>query len=358
MREEVERVLTKYAGVELTYESQSFLEYVVTSGSIERYFNEVFRELVGLGYQPLLTVRSGHELVRVIRVGVGEFRKTIYYTLTLATFAAVAVTGYFSSISFYECLGGDMSGVPASVIIFTLSVLVPLALHELGHSTASMKAGVPTPLPLFIPAPVVSPLGTFGAVITTRFLPQDRKALALLGLSGPLVGVAVSLMALLASMRLSPVVKIEELTCRELSPIGFVPMSMYLLLLTDFVPRVENAIVLLHPAALASMLLLLIHFANLMPIGQLDGGHIVRSLTTVEVHRAISLIAPVFFIALSIFSPTYRWLSFFSILALLISGFRPHIGYSNQVSRLPARDRAILTSIYVLLLLATVPVPL
>ncbi|MCS7099771.1 MAG: site-2 protease family protein [Sulfolobales archaeon] len=358
MREEVERVLARYASVEITYESHSFLEYVVTSGSIERYFDEVFRELVGLGYQPLLTIRSGQEIVRVIRVGVGELRKTVYYALAVATFAAVAATGYFSSISFYECLGGDLSGVPASVATFTLSVLVPLALHELGHSVTSTRAGIPTPLPLFIPAPVVSPLGTFGAVITTRFLPRDRKSLALLGLSGPSVGVAVSFMALLISMRLSPVVRLGELMCEDVSPIGFVPMAMYLLLLTDFIPRVEDAIILLHPAALASMLLLLIHFANLMPVGQLDGGHVVRSLTTVEVHRAVSLAIPALFIALSIFSPAYRWLSFFSILALLISGFRPHIGYSNQVSRLSARDRVLLLSAYLLLLVATVPVPL
>lgn len=358
MKEEIESVLSRYASVELTYEAPSFLEYIVTSGSIERYFSEVFRELVKQGYQPLLTVRSGNEILRVFKVGVGEMRRIVYYALALATLAAVVLTGYFSTLSFYECLGGDLSGLPLSVITFTLSVLVPLALHEMGHFTASRKTGVPTPLPLFIPAPMVSPLGTFGAVITTRFLPMDRKSLALLGLSGPLVGVAVSLLALLATLRISPVVRLDELACVDVSPISFAPLSMYLLLVLGFLPQVESAVILLHPAALASMLLLLIHFANLLPIGQLDGGHLLRSLTNIDVHRAISMAIPVFLIMLSFFVGAYRWLGFFSVLAILISGFRPHIGYSNQVSELPRRDKVLLLIIYVLLLLVTIPVPL
>lgn len=358
MREEVESILSRYASVEVTYEAPSFLEYVVTSGSIERYFNEVFRELVRLGYQPLLTVRAGHEVLRVFKVGVGEVRKIVYYALALATLAAVAATGYFSTLSFYECLGADTTGVPLSVLVFVLSVLIPLALHEMGHFITSRKAGIPTPLPLFIPAPVISPLGTFGAVITTRFLPQDRKSLALLGISGPLVGVVVSFLALVATLKISPVVKLEELACADVSPIGFVPMSMYVLLLLRLLPQVENAVILLHPAALASMLLLLIHFANLLPVGQLDGGHLVRSLTSMELHRAISTAVPVSLIAISFFVPTYRWLGFFSVLAILISGFRPHIGYSNQTSELSTREKTLLLALYLLLLFMTVPVPL
>ena len=357
MREEVERVLARYAGAELTYESQSFLEYVVTSGSIERNFAEVYSELVAMGYQPLLTARAGHEVLRVFRVGLGGISRAVSYALALATLAAVAVTGYFSAISFHECIGAA-DELPLSVLAFTLSVLIPLALHELGHFTVSRRAGVPTPLPLFIPAPMVSPLGTFGAVITVRFLPRDRRSLALLGLSGPLVGVAVSLLTLLATLRMSPIVRLEELKCVDVSPIGFVPMSMYLALISGVIPRAEDAIILLHPAALASMLLLLIHFANLLPVGQLDGGHVLRSLTSMELHRLVSLAVPATLILASLLVPAYRWLGLFSVLAILISGFRPHIGYSNQLSELSPRDRSLLFLIYLLLLFATVPVPL
>lgn len=358
MREEVERVLSRYASVELTYESPSFLEYIVTSGSIERNFDEVFRELVGLGYQPLLVVRSGQEVLRVFRVGVGGVRRAVAYALAAATVAAVASSGYFSALSFYECLGGSAEGVLGSVLTFILAVMGPLFLHELGHFVTSRRMGVPTPLPMFIPAPLVSPLGTFGAVITTRFLPRDRRSLALLGLSGPLAGVAASLLLMVVTLRMSPVVRPERLAC-EVTPVRFIPTSAYLLLMLGVVPLSENEIVLLHPAAFASMLLLLIHFANLLPIGQLDGGHVVRSLTSMELHRAVSLAVPALLVTLAILLPaSYGWLGFFSVLALLISGFRPHIGYSNQASELPPRDRVYLLAAYLALLLLTAPVPL
>ncbi|MEM1931085.1 MAG: site-2 protease family protein [Sulfolobales archaeon] len=358
MKEEVESILTRYASVELTYEAPSFLEYIVTSGSIERHFSDVFRELVRLGYQPLLVVQSGHEVLRVFRVGVSEVKRVTYYGLTLATVAAVIATGYFNALSFYECLGANSGGILLSVLAFTLSILIPLALHEIGHFVTSRATGVPTPLPLFIPAPIVSPLGTFGAVITTRFLPQDRKSLALLGISGPLVGVTASLLALMITLRISPAVKLEELACPDVSPIGFVPLSMYIMLTSGFIPQAEGTVILLHPAALASMLLLLIHFANLLPIGQLDGGHVVRSLISMELHRIVSMVVPAFLVMLSLFIPAYRWLGFFSVLAILISGFRPHIGYSNQASKLSTREGVLLLTIYLLLLLATIPVPL
>ncbi len=358
MREEIERVLSRYASVELTYEAPFFLEYVVTSGSIGRSFDDVFRELVGLGYQPLLIMRSGQEVLRVFRVEVREARRTMAYALALATLAAVAVSGYFSTLSFHECLGGGGDPIVGSILAFVLAVLVPLSLHEWGHFQVSKRMGIPTPLPMFIPAPLVSPLGTFGAVITTRFLPRDRRSLAFLGLSGPLAGVAASLLLMVATLRLSPVVRPEELVC-EVMPIRFIPISAYLLLALGAVPLAENEIILLHPAALASMLLLLIHFANLLPIGQLDGGHVVRSLSSMELHRAVSLAVPMLLVLLALLLPaSYGWLGFFSILALLISGFRPHVGYSNQASELSPRDRVYVLAAYLALLLLTAPAPL
>jgi membrane-associated protease RseP (regulator of RpoE activity) len=106
------------------------------------------------------------------------------------------------------------------------------------------------------------------------------------------------------------------------------------------------------------MILLLIHFANLLPIGQLDGGHVVRSLTSMNVHRVVSLAVPAVLVVLAVLIPTYRWLGFFAVLAILIGGFRPHIGYANQVSELTAGERTLYALLYVLLLALTAPVPI
>jgi Zn-dependent protease len=357
LRSEVEPVLGRYCSVVLTYEGPGFLEYVVTGGSLERFFPEVYRELVGVGYQPILMRRDGQEIVRVFKVGVGGFSGATHYALAVATVAAIAFTGYLNSLSFLECLG-ETAGVVLPTVLFTISVLVPLALHELGHFLVSRTTGTPTPLPLFIPAPVISPLGTFGAVIAVRFLPRDRRTLALLGLSGPAVGTVASLIAMLATLRLSPALRPEELACPEVTPVGFVPMATYLAIRAGLVPVGEGEVVLLHPAALASMILLLIHFANLLPIGQLDGGHVVRSLTSMEVHRVVSLAVPAVLVVLAVLIPAYRWLGFFAVLAIVIGGLRPHVGYANQVSELTAGERTLYALLYALLLALTAPVPI
>lgn len=178
--------------------------------------------------------------------------------------------------------GADISGwqvlFPVSAIrpiSDGLSYSVPLMLillcHELGHYFAAKAHGEVPSLPHFIPLPPLFGLGTMGAVIGMQQLTKNRRKLIDIGAAGPLAGLLVAIPVILYGLSLSPV--------GELHPGGMQEGNSLLYLLLKLVSK--GAIlpdgthdVLLHPTAYAGWAGLLITMINLLPIGQLDGGHI------------------------------------------------------------------------------------
>jgi membrane-associated protease RseP (regulator of RpoE activity) len=132
--------------------------------------------------------------------------------------------------------------------------------------------GVPTSLPYFIPIPLA--FGTFGAVIAMPERIRSRNALLDIGAAGPLAGLAVCIPVLLYGLSLSPVLPMAEANyTREGQSLLYVGLK-YLVL----GPIPEHYDVLLHPTAVAAWVGLLLTMFNLMPFGQLDGGHIAYAL--------------------------------------------------------------------------------
>jgi membrane-associated protease RseP (regulator of RpoE activity) len=159
-----------------------------------------------------------------------------------------------------------VAGLPYSV-----SIMAILLAHEMGHYVLARRHGVPASLPYFIPMPL-PPLGTMGAVIRMEGRIERRNALADIGASGPLAGLVVALPVLAWGLHLSPV---------QQQPIGPSTLEgnsvLYLLLKL----AVKGALlpgggrdVFLHPMAWAGWVGLLVTMINLIPVGQLDGGHI------------------------------------------------------------------------------------
>jgi len=175
--------------------------------------------------------------------------------------------------------GELVTGIP-----FALTLLAILVTHELAHYVASKIHNVPASLPLFIPGlPVL--VGTFGAIIRVRGPILERKALFDIGISGPLAGFVVALVALIAGLRWSNV------------EIGVSPDSPFLVgrsLLVDGVVSLvlgnlpAGSTVELHPIAEAAWFGLFVTCLNLIPIGQLDGGHVAYALWG-ERQRTIAL---------------------------------------------------------------------
>ncbi len=171
------------------------------------------------------------------------------------------------------------SGLLIHGLPYSLGLICILGVHELSHYFAAIHYKIKTSLPYFIPIPFF--LGTFGAFISMRSPVPHRKALFDVGIAGPIGGLIVTIPLLIWGLSLSEIVPLADksslLSFEALNP----RFSFLLTVLTklaigrEFLP--ETAINL-HPLAVAGYLGLIITALNLMPIGSLDGGHIVHAM--------------------------------------------------------------------------------
>lgn len=168
-------------------------------------------------------------------------------------------------------------GVPFAVTLLTI-----LLAHELGHFFAARHYGIDVSYPYFIPAPTL--FGTFGAVISIRSPIPTRKALFDVGISGPVVGFLFALPAMMWAVATAKIVPDAAVNAY----IHFGNPPLILLLIKMFHPNVDPSWVLLGPIGWAAWVGLLATAMNLLPMWQLDGGHIVYSLTSRH-HQRISL---------------------------------------------------------------------
>jgi hypothetical protein len=166
------------------------------------------------------------------------------------------------------------SGLPHA-FLFAGSLLTILLTHELGHFFMARRMGVAVSLPFIIPFPL-SPFGTLGAVIRMKDIPPSKRALLLIGAAGPLAGLCVALPILFIGLSLS------HLATTPAS--GYVMEGNSLLYLVSkfvvfgrWLPS-GSLDVIIHPIAFAGWAGLLVTAMNLIPAGQLDGGHITYAL--------------------------------------------------------------------------------
>lgn len=164
---------------------------------------------------------------------------------------------------------------------FAVPFLLILLFHEFGHWVAAVRHRVPASLPYFIPLPFLGGFGTLGAVIVMPERIRSRDALLDIGAAGPLAGMVVALPTMVLGLNLSEV--------REQLPGGYIQEGQSLLYsLIKFCvlgPMPENQDVYLHPTAFAAWAGFLITMINLLPWGQLDGGHIAYALLGERHHR-------------------------------------------------------------------------
>ncbi len=160
----------------------------------------------------------------------------------------------------------------ASGLMFSIPLLCILLVHELAHYAAARRHGVAVTPPYFIPAP--SFIGTFGAFIKIKSPVPHRNALLDIGASGPIAGALVAVPVLLVGLSLSSVIRTAGLSGFSLGGSLLVQAASYAVL--GSVP--DGYTIVLHPVAFAGWIGLLVTALNLLPSGQLDGGHIAYAL--------------------------------------------------------------------------------
>ena len=209
-------------------------------------------------------------------------RRLLHLGLFLATVVTTVIAGALQQgVNPLETPELLSQGIP-----FSFTLLLILGAHEMGHYLVSRRHHLDVTLPYFIPAPPIPfIIGTFGAFIRIRSPIRDKRALLDVGCSGPLIGVLVSIPVILIGLKLSTVTVIgggeETITLGE--PLLFKFLSW--LALGPMTPE-EN--IILHPVGFAGWIGLLVTALNLIPVGQLDGGHVAYALFP-EYQRYISL---------------------------------------------------------------------
>lgn len=240
-----------------------------------------------------------------------KHRYWLHAVLLLATFLSTTVVGVGLARGFskdqsfdydvhdYAYLWHDpgflLTGVP-----FSLTLLIILLTHELGHYFAARYYNVDVTLPFFIPAPTL--IGTLGAFIRIRSPILSKRILFDIGVAGPLAGFAALIFPMVlgvARSRMVPGVATHgELIFGAPPILRFVEWMLF--------PGAASANILLHPIARAAWVGLLATALNLLPIGQLDGGHILYAFLG-ERSRWFSRIFIAVLVPLGIFF-AYSWL--------------------------------------------------
>lgn len=195
---------------------------------------------------------------------------------------------------------GDIAPI-ADGLPFSVPLLLILLFHEFGHYTAARLHKVPASLPYFVPLPPwLALFGTMGAVIKMPGSPTDRRKLIDIGAAGPLAGLAVAIPVLLYGLSKSQVLPMNAQGLQEGNSLLY--LGLKFIVTGHWLPDGRYD-VNLHPTAFAGWAGLLVTMLNLLPFGQLDGGHIMvarfgnkYSKVAAKLHRLLLVLAAVVFV--------------------------------------------------------------
>jgi Zn-dependent protease len=235
-----------------------------------------------------------------------------------------------------------LQGVP-----FSVGLMLILGCHELGHYITARAYGVHVSLPYFVPLPLW-PMGTMGAIIRMRSPIPTRKVLFDVGLAGPLAGLAVALPVLILGLALSPVEALRGVVWQEGNSLAYLFLKWLIK-----GPIAEGQDVMLHPFALAGWLGLFVTALNLMPLSQLDGGHIAYA-TLGRGHRRIIWL---FLAALGALFLISQWPGWLVWMVLAVGLGLRHPPPLDDSTPLDSKRKALAVVALVLLVLLLTPLP-
>ncbi|MFP3318380.1 MAG: site-2 protease family protein [Thermoplasmata archaeon] len=333
------------------YETKVFPEYIEfhvvlpeDKERVEMEFRELWKTLKKEGYVPALSEKKGEYVIQVIKLPPQRFRGIyVNVVLLIATLISTVLAGAMDYAGYFNLNWLSIKAIAGGALYFAIPLLLILGLHELGHYFAAKRNNVKASLPFFIPAPSI--IGTLGAFISIREPIPDRKALLEIGASGPIVGFLVAIpIAFLGNYLGSiyhPVVQ-DSLYVTEIFP----PIIYYLI--NFFVSSPSY----MFPTAFAAWVGFVVTAINLLPIGQLDGGHIARAILG-ERSRYLSYAFLAFLFFMGFFY--LGWLIF--ALFVLILGLS-HPPSLNDVSRISKKGYMVGIAAILLIAVTFVPVPI
>mgnify|MGYP006178321519 FL=1 len=260
-------------------------------------------------------------------------------------------------------IGAGLSGITAqqlennsSLLLqglpYSLGLIAILGLHEFSHYFTAVKYKIKTTLPYFIPIPFF--LGTFGAFIQMRSPVPTRKALFDVAVAGPLGGIIIAIPLLFWGLSLSAIVPLTN----QSSLLNFQALNPQFSFLLSIVAKlalgsnlIAGKAIHLHPLAVAGYVGIIVTALNLMPVGQLDGGHIVHAMYGQKTAIIIGQLTRLFMFILALVQPDF--LLWAIILLLMPVSDQPAL---NDVTELD--NKRDLLGLFSLALLLSILLPL
>lgn len=299
IKSSVEQFFTVY-DVKVNFES---VEVLVSAdqGRLEQNFEELRKNMYSKGYIPILEYAKGEYSITVVRKPPAVKRRIwVNVVFLVATSITTIIAGtwlwasYVGASELYT-----LDNILSGVVTFAVPLMLILGTHELSHFFMSKKYGIDASLPYFIPA--WPPIGTFGAFISMREPMPSKKALIDIGVAGPLGGLIVSIPIALIGLYLNQGATPHPL----LPPAGQMGINTPVLFdaFLFLIPLPTD--VALHPTAFAAWVGIFVTAINLLPAGQLDGGHIARGL----------------------FGKNAKYLSLATVLVLFVLGITFYLGW-------------------------------
>lgn len=350
-------------------------------------YDQIAEALRPYKFTPLFREENDQHVVALVD-GVTEHQPSnpwVNLVLFLLTLASVIWVGTLYSFegSLPESIGEQIKLLLSNLDIglsYGLSILAILLAHEFGHYLAARYHKTDVTLPYFIPFPFSS-FGTMGAFIRLKSPPKNRRVLHDIGVAGPLAGLVVAIPILLIGLSLSPVTEIslsdlpegtiltvegnsiiyllsKYLVHGELLPApqdygGTAPLWYWIrYLFTGHPSPIGGRDVMLHPMAWAGWAGLLVTALNLIPAGQLDGGHALYVLVGKKARRVFPWLVGALGLMGLVWPGWWLWMG------LIYYFGQRHAEPLDQITQLDSRRRVIAIFILVLFVLLFTPIPL
>jgi len=354
-------VAQRFPFYDLKFNAKTALFYCrIDQELLDKKFDELRISLSKKGYIPMIRYQGGEHVIYVIKKPKVKKRPVwVNMLLLIATIITTTIAGSIQWVLIHNpnledyveviIMSLDFNYLFDGFLYFSIPLLSILGIHEMGHYFASKKHNLDTSLPYFIPLPPPFILGTFGALISTREPIPDRKTLLDVGISGPICGFLVAIPVCLIGlffMQQNPILPLE--TASE----GTISITFPLLLqgLSNLFSIDANAI--LHPTLFAGWVGLFLTAVNLMPIGQLDGGHVSRALFK-EKSKYTGWIVIIAVLTLGLFYTGWLMLAFI-ILFLIGTQHNPPL---NEFSPLDNKRKILGIVAFIIFILCFAPIP-
>lgn len=286
------KVSTKFSIREIKFQ-EGVLTFEVGDRDIKKPFKELYKDLVSIGYLPTAQKSELGIKLRIFpKPQVKPQKSKLPLILLIVTLATIFIDGYLRTLGLPAGIGSAPSSldkVIRDVSLYTLAIIGIIGVHEMGHKLSSKIDGIDSSMPYFIPG-VPGLMPTFGAVIFQRGPTVNKDDLFDIGISGPVTGFIASIIVLFIAFNEATWMSLEE--ARKLissGEVGVLPSPLIFEIANRFLGK-PGYVPIFPLIGFAAWLGMVVTSLNLLPIWQLDGGRIFRSIAGPKTHGILSYV--------------------------------------------------------------------